>query len=142
MGAGADRSCSKDMRGTGILTAALMAASAALHVVPAARAQAPEAAIDLAPEAIAIAPCGTLSTGFAIDAEDVRVAAAKALTAGYMLGYVLGYLHGALEREAVPGPLTEEEYLAFGGAYTAACEADPDISILEAARRAADKLRQ
>jgi hypothetical protein len=130
------------MRGTGILTAALVAALAALHAAPTARAQSPEAGIDLAPEAIAVAPCGTLSTGFEIDAEDARAAAAKALTAGYMLGYVLGYLHGTLEREGTSGPLREDEYLAFGGAYTEACATDPGLSILDAARRAAKALSQ
>ncbi len=130
------------MRKTGLLTAVLLTASAALLAVTAARAQSPGAGIDLAPEAIAVAPCGALSTGFEIDAEDARAAAAKALTAGYMLGYVLGYLHGTLERDDSQEPLREDEYLAFGGAYTAACAADPGISILEAARRAAGALRQ
>lgn len=130
------------MRKTGLLTMALLAVSAALYIAPAAWAQAPEAGIELAPEAIAVAPCDALSTGFEIDAEDTRAAAAKALTAGYMLGYVLGYLHGTLEREDLPRPLREDEYIAFGGAYSAACAADPGISILEAARRAAKELRQ
>jgi hypothetical protein len=130
------------MRKTGLLAMMPLTASVALFAAPAALAQSPAAGIELAPEAIAIAPCGTLSTGFEIDAEDARAAAAQALAAGYMLGYVIGYLHGRLESEDSPRPLREDEYLAFGGAYSAACAADPQISILDAARRAATELRR
>lgn len=116
---------------------------AAVLLLPAggaAHAQNGEIAVDLAPEAVAIAPCSLLAGGIEVDSEDLRRAASMALAAGYRIGFIMGYANGVLDETGQPRPLSEDEFRDFGSAYAEVCGSHPEATILEAARAAASRL--
>lgn len=121
-------------------TLCLAATVLAVALAGVARAQDGEISIDLAPEAVAIAPCSLLAGGVEVDAEDLRRAASMALAAGYRIGFIMGYANGVLDETSQPGPLSEDEFRDFGSAYAEVCGRHPEATILEAARAAASRL--
>ncbi|MBT6119520.1 MAG: hypothetical protein HOH66_16785 [Rhodospirillaceae bacterium] len=118
----------------------LLAAVLVFATMGGAWAQDGEIPVELAPEAVAIAPCSLLAGGIEVDAQDLRRAAAMALAAGYRIGFIMGYANGVLDETGTPQPLSEGEFRDFGNAYAEVCGAHPEATILEAARAAAARL--
>lgn len=112
----------------------LVAAAAAV------RAQDGEISVDLAPEAVAIAPCSLLAGGIEVDASDLQRAASMALAAGYRIGFIMGYANGVLDETGEARPLSQDEFRDFSAAYAEVCRSHPEATILEAARAAAARL--
>lgn len=117
-----------------------LAAALATAACGVAHAQDGDITVDLAPEAVATAPCSLLAGGIEVDAEDLRRAASMALAAGYRIGFIMGYANGVLDETGEARPLSEDEFRDFGSAYAEVCGSHPEATILEAARAAASRL--
>jgi hypothetical protein len=108
----------------------LCLAAAVLAATGPARAQDGDLRIDLAPDAVAIAPCSLLAGGIEVDAENLERAASMALAAGYRIGFIMGYANGVLDETGDPRPLSEDEFRDFGSAYAEVCGSHPEATIL------------
>ena len=117
-----------------------LVAALVLGATGAARAQNSDITVDLAPEAVATAPCSLLAGGIEVDAEDLRRAASMALAAGYRIGFIMGYANGVLDETGEARPLSEDEFRDFGSSYAEVCGSHPEATILEAARAATSRL--